>query len=294
MDKKEILPFGSEVKYFVSDIYAQGELITKAINSKLIRNDIKYVEPKLFLYPNNKEEHSKIIKHFELEIKGYFEFVGGEKAGEIHIPKSYLMESGNPNFASNWEEFIIKIVPYEIYEKDFLYEQQQDKEQTAEINFILTENNRVRPFGSFIRSYTGEIKGDLKPRVILNLGSDWVGKFNEYYTHTDKEIEGIDGTFSTNHLVLTLENKKHPLKSKNEAEKITKIVENLLGYLSLGSRQRTTWLKWTAKLASEYIEHLGLFLCHKNLVGSKIHSLKTLRFKNFYNVAQIMKNKIIN
>jgi hypothetical protein len=37
--------------------------------------------------------------------------------------------------------------------------------------------------------------------------------------------------------------------------KISDLVDTLLWYLSFGSRQRTTWIEWTAEIGTEYIEY---------------------------------------
>lgn len=254
MKNNSNLSFGSKEKYFLSDIYSQGELIAHRIKSKLILNDFKYVEPILFLYPS-KEEKNKIIKYFELEIKGYFEYVGGEKAGEVYIPKCFLIRAGCTEFASTWEECVIEAVPDEIYQKHYLKKQEEVVREKTQIVFTLTENKIVRPWGLIEKSFKGTVKPDLKPRVVLTFSDNWIARFEEHYRYTDKNIEEVKGTFSASRLVLTLEKNDYQLSSTDEAIQISGLLDTLLWYLSFGSRQRTTWNEWTAEIGTEYVEY---------------------------------------
>ncbi|HHT9116002.1 MAG TPA: hypothetical protein ACFYEL_05985, partial [Candidatus Wunengus californicus] len=67
--------------------------------------------------------------------------------------------------------------------------------------------------------------------------------------------EDVGGTFSTSHLVLNLERYNYCLTSVNEVKILSELLETLLWYLSFGSRQRTTWIKWTAEIGTELVKH---------------------------------------
>lgn len=252
MEKDNDSPFGSKEKYFLSDIYYQGELIAQRVKSKLILSDIKYINPTLFLYPP-KEELEEIKKYFELEIKGYFEFLGGEKAGEVHIPKGYLVRAGHRSLASSWDDCVIEIIPEEIFQNHYLKRQEAIKK--TDVIFSTTDNRMVRPWDSILKSFTGEVKIELNPTVILDLGAGWSARFEDHYRYLDKKIEEVKGTFTSSRLVLNLEKNEYQLESVNEVKKLENLVETLLWYLSFASRQRTTWIEWTAEIGRELVEY---------------------------------------
>lgn len=250
--KKNNLLFGSKEEYFLSDIYSQEELIAQGIKSKLILSDIKYSNPTLFLYPP-KDEYGNIVKYFELEIKGYFEYLGGGKAGEIHIPNGYIISAPHTLLASSWEECIVEVIPEEIYKKDYIDIQKKIRE--TKIIFSITDNKMVRPRDITLKSFTGEVKVELNPAVILDMGAGWSARFEEHYRYLDKKIEEVDGTFTSIRLVLTLEKNEYRLEALNEVKKLENLVETLLWYLSLASRQRTTWLEWDAEIGTELVKY---------------------------------------
>jgi hypothetical protein len=223
---------------------------------------MKYTEPILFLYPL-KEEISKITKYFELEIKGYMEYVGGEKSGEIYIPKGYRIKSRCTAFASTWDECIVEIDPDEIYQKRYIKKLDENLKEKTNLVFSLTENGLVSPLGWFEMSFNGSIKSDIKPRVILNFGDGWIAKFERHYRYIDKDIEEVDGTFLSSRLVLNIEKNSYLFKSLDEIIQLSNSLDTLLWYLSFGSRQRTTWLEWTAKIGAEYIEYYRNYVSHK-------------------------------
>lgn len=254
MKKLTNLPFGSKEGYFLSDIYSQGKVLAKGIKSKLILNNIKYSKALLFLYLP--EENFRTIRvHFEFEIKGYFENVVGEKIGEIYIPKGYLTNSSSSTFASSWNESVVEIVPDEIYQKHYLQGQIEAERGKANIIFSLTDNQMVSPWNTIERSFTGEVKIKLNPTVILKFKDDWNATFEEHHHYADTKIEDVDGTFSTSHLVLNLEKDNHSLASAKEVKILSDLLDKVLWYLSFGSRQRTTWIKWTAEIGTELVEY---------------------------------------
>lgn len=252
MKKLTNLPLGSREEYFLSDIYSKGKLLAQGIKSKLILNDIKYSRAFLLLYLP--EENFRGIRiHFELEIKGYFENVEREKIGEIHIPKGYMINS--TTFSSSWNECVVEIVPDEIYQKHCFSGQKEAKKEKQNIFFILTDNTMAKPFGKIETSFTGEIKTVLEPTVILKFKDDWNATFEEHHHYADTKIEDVDGAFSTSHLVLNLEKNNCCLNSINEVKILSDLLDKLLWYLSFGSRQRTTWVKWTAEIGTELVKH---------------------------------------
>ena len=252
MEKLNKLPVGSREKFFLSDIYFQGKLLAQGIKSKLILNDIKYTEPLLIFYPS-KENFHNIAKNFEFEIKGYFEYVDGEKAGEIHIPKAYTINSEHTTYASSWEECIVQVIPVEICQKHRI--NGQENAEKAKIVFSLTDNKMVNPWGIIERNFTGEVKSDLKSSVILNFGDNWNARFEKHYHYVSTIIEEVKGCFSSNHLALTFGKDNYLLSSLNEIKTLSDLLDKLLWYLSFGSRQRTTWIKWTALIGNEIVEY---------------------------------------
>lgn len=252
MKKLTNLPFGSREEYFLSDIYSKGKLLAQGIKSKLILNDIKYSRALLLLYIPN-ENYRRIHPFSEFEIKGYFENVEGEKIGEIHIPKGY--RSNSNVFTSSWNEGIMEIVPYEIYRKHYFPGQNEAKKEKQNIFFILTDNKMVKPFENIEISSTGVLKKGNEPTVILNFKDDLIATFEEHDYYIDTKIEEVNGTFSTSHLLLKIEMDNHFLASVDEVKILSELLDKLLWYLSFGSRQRTTWIKWTAEIGNEFVEY---------------------------------------
>jgi len=252
MKKLTNLPFGSREEYFLSDIYSQGKVLAKGIKSKLIRNDIKYSRALLLLYVPN-EDIRKIRIHSEFEIKGYSENMASEKIGEIHIPKGYKINA--TTFSSLWNESVVEIIPDEIYQIHYFPGQNETKKEKQNILFVLTYNKMVEPFKNIEMSSTGDMNIKLETTVILKLKNDWEARFEEYRYCVNTKIEEVDGTFSTSHLALNLEKDNHSLASANEVKILSDMLDTLLWYLSFGSRQRTTWIKWTAEIGTELVEH---------------------------------------
>ena len=247
-------PFGSKENYFLSQIYSKGKFITGNVKSKLVLNEINYkIKPFLLLYPSI-EDHLKISRHFELEIKGFFENVAQEKVGEIHIPRAYMERSLTSSFSSSWEENVIEVFPDEIYLKHYLKGEEVRKGK-AYITFFLTDNKIVRPWGSITRSYRGQVKSELEPRVIIKLDEGWIIKFEDHFYYLDTTINKVHGNFSSSQLVLTFEKDNYLISSISEVWKMTNLVNNLLWYLSFGTRQSTTWIKWEAVVGNEYVEY---------------------------------------
>ena len=252
MKKLTNLLFGSREEYFLSDIYSQGKVLAKGIKSKLIRNDIKYSRALLLLYVPN-EDIRKIRIHSEFEIKGYSENMASEKIGEIHIPKGYKINA--TTFSSLWNESVVEIIPDEIYQIHYFPGQNETKKEKQNILFVLTYNKMVEPFKNIEMSSTGDMNIKLETTVILKLKNDWEARFEEYRYCVNTKIEEVDGTFSTSHLALNLEKDNHSLASANEVKILSDMLDTLLWYLSFGSRQRTTWIKWTAEIGTELVEH---------------------------------------
>lgn len=257
MKKDSVFPFGCKVQYFLADIYYQGSPIAQRIKSKLTISDIKYVEPRLILYPP-RDDYKKIIVHFEIEIKGYFEFIDGEKAGEVYIPKGYTIQGNSTSFATSWDECTIEIMPHECYLKYHLEPQEDTMKKDARISFSLSDNKIVQPWGIIEKSFEGTVKPNLKPSVILDFKNGWLATFRKHYRYLEKEIENVKGTFSASRLVLILERNEHHLESEEQVKEIVKPLDTLLWYLSFGSRQRTVWLDWTAIIGNEHIEYYRL------------------------------------
>lgn len=246
-------PFGSEENYFLGQIYSKGKFIAGNVRSKLVLNKINYkIKPFLLLYPSN-EDRPKISRHFELEIKGFFKNVAQEKIGEIHIPRAYMIRSLSSSFGPLWDENVVEVFPDEIYLKHYL--KREAGEERACTTFFLTENKIVRPWGSITRSYRGEVKSELESRVILSFGEGWIVRFEDHFSYLDTTIEEVHGNFSSNQLVLTLEKDNYFISSVSEVWKMADWVDNLLWYLSFGTRQRTTWIKWEAVAGNDFTEY---------------------------------------
>ena len=225
--------------------------MAQGIRSKLILNDIKYSEPLLLLYPT-KEELPNMERLFEVEIKGILELMGGQVAGEIHIPKAYVENSNRTQFGTSWEECIVEVSPSEIYQIHYLKNQ---TEGTYSIVFYLTENRMLRPHGIMERSFTGEVKSKLRPQVTLDFGNGWIGAFENHYQYAQANIEEIDGDFSSSKLVLHLKKEDSSPLSIHDVAAISKLVDSLLLYLSFASRQKTTWVSWSSQMATEFVEY---------------------------------------
>jgi hypothetical protein len=243
-----------EEAHFLSDLYSQGVLIATGIKSKLILNRMKYAEPLLLLYPA-REKLEDIDTHFEIEIRGYSEFLGGGISTEIHIPKAYVMHSQSTVFASSWQESSIEVIPDEIYKKHYLRDQEDQIPEKAWVTFILTKNNMIGPWGTTKMSFTGEVKRNFKPRVVLNFGNDWVGTFERHYKYIDTKTEGIGGYFSSYNLVFNLKRVGNPISSLEEIHLISDLLDKLLLYVSFVTRQRTMWVAWTSKIENQLIEY---------------------------------------
>jgi len=123
----------------------------------------------------------------------------------------------------------------------------------------------VKPFKNIEVSPTGDIRRGLEPTVILKFKDDWNATFEEHHHYTDTKIEEVDGTFSTGHLVLNLEKNNYGLISVNEVKILSDLLDKLFWYLSFGSRQRTTWIKWTAEIGTELVEYYrnNIFISEK-------------------------------
>jgi hypothetical protein len=252
--KKSPLPFGSEEEFFWGEIYVKEKLLFGKVKCKLILNRINYnVKPILLLYPTE-EERSAIFRHFEVEIKGVFENVGQEKMGEIHIPKAYMMRSTCVSFAPSWDESIIEVSPGEIYLKHYLGDEVA-KQGKSFITFFITDNEMVGPWGIITRRSTGEVKPEFRPRVILDYGQGWVATFERHYYYCDAKVEGVEGNFSPSQLVLTLEKADYVVPSISEIWEKERWVNNLLWYLSFGTRRRITWIRWVSVIGKEYSEY---------------------------------------
>lgn len=249
VETANVPPFGAKVEHFLSDVYSQGKPVAQEVKSKLIFNDIKYSEPLLILY-STKEQQIGFFGIFELEIKGCLENVSGDKIGEIHIPKGYTIESERTCFGS-WEEYTVRVIPSEIYIRHTI----NGEDRKANVTFFLTDNEVVNPWGIPQRSLTGEVKPELKPRVILKFEDDWTARFEKNFHYIDTKIEEVKGYFSSNHLVLTLEKNSHSILSLAAIKTMSDLVDKLLLYLSFCSRQTTIWVKWTAIVGSELVKY---------------------------------------
>jgi len=252
MKKLTNLPWGSREEYFLSDIYSQGELLAQGIKSKLILNDIKYSRALLLLHVPN-EDMRKIGVHLEFEIKGYSENMAKEKIGEIHIPKGHMINT--TVFSSLWNEYVAEIIPDEIYQKHCFLGQNETKREKQNIFFILTGNKIVKPSENIEISPAGDMKKGIKPAVILKLKDDVIATFEEHHHYVNTIIEEVNGTFSTGHLVLKIEMGNHSLASVDEVKILSELPDKLMWYLSFGSRQRTSWIKWTAEIGTELVEY---------------------------------------
>lgn len=246
--------FGEKETYFLSDVCSEGKLIAQRIRSKLILNEINNGEPVLLLYPPKEDLHN-LSGLFEVEIKGHFEDLRGGVAGEINIPKAYVGDSRSTSFGPSWEESVIEITPDEIYQKHSLGNQRQSTPRKANIVFSLTENRMLRPWGIIEKSFTGEVKSKLKPRVTLNFEDGWVGAFESYYKYIDTKIEEIQGDFSSSNLVLDLKKENYDLLSIGEIQTISQLLDKLMIYLSFGSSQKTTWISWTSEIGIDFVEY---------------------------------------
>lgn len=246
VETANVLPFGAKVEHSLSDVYSQGKLVAQEVKSKLILNDIKYSEPLLILYPTREQ-----IGFFgELKIEGCLKNVSGDKIGEIHIPKGYTIESGRTHFGS-WEEYTVKVIPTEIYIRHTV----NGEDRKANVTFFLTDNEVVNPWGTSERSFTGEVKTELKSRVILKFVDNWTARFEKYFHHEVTTIEEVKGSFSASHLVLTLEKNNCSISSVDAVRTLSDLVDKLILYLSFGSRQRTIWTKWITKIGNDLVRY---------------------------------------
>lgn len=253
-EKSDSASIWDEEIYFLSDLYSQGVLIAQGIRSKLILNKIKYGEPILLLYPP-REKLNEINIHFEMEIRGHSEFMGGGISTEIHIPRAYVMHSRSTLFASSWEESFIEVIPEEIYHKHYLRNHEERSSEKAWVTFSLTENNMIGPWGTTEMSFTGEVKCNLRPRVVLNFENGWVGAFERHYKYIDTKTEGIEGYFSSSNLVFNLARLGHRLSSLDEINVLSDPLDKLLLYISFATRQRTMWVAWSSEIENQLIEY---------------------------------------
>jgi hypothetical protein len=254
INKFHLASLGGKEIYFLSNIYSGGTLVAQGIRSKLILNEIKYSEPLLLLYPT-KEKLGNINHLFEVEIKGILELAGGQVAGEIHIPKAWIGNSNRVQFGTSWEECIIEITPYEIYQKDYLENQKEETNAKHSITFFLTENRMLRPWGIIEQSFTGEVKSEFHPRVTLNFGNGWIGTFEDHHQYAKARIEDINGDFSMSKLALNLKKENRNPLTIQDVRTISEVLDRLLLYLSLGSSQRTTWVSWASQIGTEFVEY---------------------------------------
>jgi len=257
LTKKERIDSASiwdEEVHFLSDLYSRGVPIATEIKSKLILNRMKYAEPLLLLYPP-REKLEDIDTHFEIEIRGYSEFSGGGISTEIHIPKAYVMHSQSTVFASSWQESSIEVIPDEIYQKHYLRDQGDQLREKAWVTFILTKNNMIGPWGTTERSFTGEVKRNFKPRVVLNFENGWVGTFERHYKYINTKTEGIEGYFSSSNLVFNLKRAGNRISSLEEIHVISNALDKLLLYVSFATRQRTMWVAWTSEIENQLVEY---------------------------------------
>jgi hypothetical protein len=102
-------------------------------------------------------------------------------------------------------------------------------------------------------SFTGEVKRNFKPRVVLCLENDWVGAFVEHHKYID--TEGAEGYFSSSGLVFSLERAGHRQPSLGEIRLISDLLDKLLLYVSFASRQRTTWVALTSIVEGQLVEY---------------------------------------
>ena len=252
--KFHLASFGEKEIYFLSNIYSEGTLAVQGIRSKLILNEIKYSAPLLLLYPT-KEKLADIDNLFEVEVKGILELMGGQEAGEIHIPKAYVENSNRTQFETSWEECIVEISPCEIYQVHYLKDQIEGTSKKHSIVFCLTENRMLRPWGIIERSFTGEVKSEFHPRVTLNFADGWIGAFENHHQYAKANIEEAIGDFSSSKLVLHLKKEDSSLLSIQDVTTISELVDRLLLYLSFASRQKTTWVSWSSQMATEFVEY---------------------------------------
>lgn len=279
MKKLTNLPLGSREEYFLSDIYSQGKLLAQRIKSKLILNDIRYSRARLLLHVSN-EDIRKIRVHPVFEIKGYSENMANEKIGEIHIPKGYMINA--TAFSSLWNEYVAEIIPDEIYHKHYFPGQNESKKEKQNIFFILTGNRVVKPFESIEKSPTGDLKKVIEPTVVLNFKGDLVATFEEHDYYVNTKVEEVDGTFSTGHLVLKIEMGNQYLVSTDEINILSELLDKLLWYLSFGSRQRTTWIKWEAEIGNEFVEYYrNIIFIPEKIASHKVPLVDIRTFQDF-------------
>jgi hypothetical protein len=250
------LPLGSTETFFLSTVYFEGNPVVENIRTRLVTNRLTYSEPRLTLFPSE-DEYRRLSTTFELEIKGYTKYIDQEKSGEIHIPKGYRSHAHKKPLDTAWTEYLIEVEPSELYQKRYLKTKPEDNK--AIVTFFLTSNEAATPLGGLEYSFTGDVKKDVVRKIVLSLDDGWKAQFEEHYNYADTRIENMQGNFSSHQLVITLEKEDHLLDSLDEVRQLSKAIDRLLLYLSFGSRQRVTWIRWTGIVQTELIEYHRLF-----------------------------------
>jgi hypothetical protein len=253
MSKKDEIRVGWTEIPFVAEIHVDSKLVAQEVRAMLSTSKLTYDRPEITLFPTE-SQYELLISKWQMEIRAFTHYVGGDKEGEIHVPRGYFNHSKRSSLGPSWTECVVKVEPAELYVKHYLHGESEESGK-AHIDYFLTEARGLGPVSTVEQSYTGEVRLTASPRVMLDFKNGWVGKFERHYQYADTEVTGAKGIFSTSHLVLTLEKEGHALGSIEEAQGLSKFIDDFLWYLSFAGRQRVTWVRWISIINTECVEY---------------------------------------
>jgi len=247
-----MFPLGCEEKYFLSNVYSEDKLIAENVRTKIIVDKYKAQNSICYLYPSNSSEYAKLSNFFEFRIEGKLEDLIGEKIGSISITKGYNSGAKSTLLAPYWENKVIKVYPDEI----FIRHKIKELKNNNEVLFVITENKLLQPYGGIERYFTGDVKVNSKPRVILNSSNGMSYIFDKYFDSIDIKIENTEGSFTYAYHVLRVENLETKLSSVEDLSPIIETIDNILLYLSFATRQRTVWIRWATIIDNELVDYI--------------------------------------
>jgi len=234
----------------LTDVYSQGKLIAQQIKTKLVIDNSNPRNSVCYLYPP--DEIYKDINVFEYEIKGVFKDTGGNDKGSLYISKGYHEGGSQKHLANCWNENLVKIHPKEILIKWSLGE--ESSETDTEITFNITNNKAIKP-NSYTKIGPSSIeKKYVGSKITLNFKNGDCLVFDEYSKSKDISSSQTNGYFSS--FVQTMKLiKKSNKDTFSINEEILRKMEYLLWYLSFATNQRTTWMQWSRRFGTEFIQY---------------------------------------
>lgn len=242
--------WNGEEHFLLTDVYSQGELIAQQVRTKLVMDNCNPRNSVCYLYPS--KEIYKSINIFEYEIKGIFKDMKGGNRGTLHISKAYHGGGRQKYLANSWDENSVKIHPKEILIKWFVGE--ETKETKSEAIFILTGNKAINPTSYIMIEPDCIKKRRVGPRIKLSLKNGDYLVFDECLNSKSVAFGQKNGYFSsfvpTMKLIRKNSNNSYPID-----EQILQNIEYLLWYLSFATGQRITWMQWSARSGTEFLQY---------------------------------------